>query len=170
MAPLHLLYCKCSFVIRLTAQNYSACQAVDNQLYTCKGISVCSMNKKRKSCAAVTAVCDCSRADGNHQLSTAGKSTADLKYVLMIKLKPLPQLPPSMQSDYNGRHIFSQHVFKGVPLLIQAWSGKSKGSAAPAFWPWGSSGDSHARGIGYSSSLIPPNPPGGTKCRRKGIS
>lgn len=57
MAPLHLLYCKCSFVIRLTAQNYSACQAVDNQLYTCKGISVCSMNKKRKSCAAVTAVC-----------------------------------------------------------------------------------------------------------------
>lgn len=37
MAPLHLLYCKCSFVIRLTAQNYSACQAVDNQLYTCKG-------------------------------------------------------------------------------------------------------------------------------------
>lgn len=56
MIPLEFIYCKCSFVTPLTVQN-SACQAGDNQLYTCKGSFVCSMNKSRKSCAALTAVC-----------------------------------------------------------------------------------------------------------------
>lgn len=56
MIPLEFIYCKCSFVTPLTVQN-STCQAVDNQLYTCKGSFVCSMTKRRKNSAAVTAVC-----------------------------------------------------------------------------------------------------------------
>lgn len=84
-------------------------------------------------------LCFCSRADDNHQLSTAGKSTADLKcvndYAECLAMTSILHV-----SDYNGRHIFSQRFFKGLLLLIQAGSGKSLGSAAPAFWPWGSSG------------------------------
>lgn len=45
----------------------------------------------------------------------------------------------SMQGDYNGTHIFSQCLFKGLLLLIQAASGKSVGDASPAFLPWSTS-------------------------------
>ena len=98
-------------------------------------------------------MCPCSSANDKHLLSTPGKSTADLKFYLKIKQTAVAWLPFSKQVDYNLTHIFSQCLFKGLLLFIQAGPSKSMGDASPARLPQGSSWETIMR-EGFGIHLV----------------